>query len=276
MKTMYLNRSLLIGLVLSVFMVSACTENDTKTDNRHEATVIKKIVNGGKLYDKWWVATIGTDLPEQDHPLWKDQNTNKRHGSSTWRCKECHGWDYLGKDGAYGAGSHKTGFQGILSVKEQPDENVVAILLGSTNPDHDFSAFMDYDSIYDLSVFIQEGVIDYRSYINYESKKPLEADFQNGKAIYEKVCAVKCHGAEGKAQNFATEEDPEYIGTVANDNPWEFVHKVRFSHPKKIMPALRIKLKLEDNIKDMPSGIEEGYTIDDIMDLLEYSQSLPK
>ncbi len=273
---MYLNRSLLVLMFLSVLTAFACTENDTKTDNKHEATVIKKIVNGGKLYDKWWVVTIGTDLPEQDNPLWKDKNTNKRHGVSTWRCKECHGWDYLGKDGAYGSGPHKTGFKGILSAKELPEKDIVAILLGSTSPGHDFSAFMDYDSIHDLAVFIKRGVIDYRSYINYERKKPLSADFQNGKVIYEKICAVKCHGADGKTQNFATEEDPEYIGTVANDNPWEFVHKVRFSHPKKIMPALRVKLKLDNNIINMPSGIEEGYTIDDIMDVLEYSQSLPE
>ena len=56
----------------------------------------------------------------------------------------------------------------------------------------------------------------------------------------------------------------------------EFIHKVKFSHPKRIMPALRIKLKLDNNIKNMPSGIEEGYTIDDIIDVLAYSQSLPK
>jgi thiosulfate dehydrogenase len=276
MKTMYLNRCLLILTVLSVLTALACTENDAKTANHHEAMVIKKIVNGGKLYDKWWVATIGSDHPEQDHPLWKEQNTSKSHGPTTWRCKECHGWDYLGKDGAYGSGSHKTGFEGILSAKELPEKNIVAMLLGSTAPGHDFSTVMDYDSIYDLAVFIKRGVIDYRSYINYESKKPLKSDFQNGKAIYEKICAEKCHGTDGKAQNFDTEEDPEYIGTVAADNPWEFLHKVRFSHPKKIMPALRIKLKLDDDIKDMPSGIEEGYTLDDIMDVLAYSQSLPK
>ena len=55
----------------------------------------------------------------QDHPLWQlrpDQTTNTRTGAATWRCKECHGWDYMGVDGQYGHGPHKTGFPGILDT----------------------------------------------------------------------------------------------------------------------------------------------------------------
>jgi thiosulfate dehydrogenase len=52
------------------------------------------------LYDSWWTVT-GTDRPTTDQPLWQTQTTNTRTGADTWRCKECHGWDYQGKDGAY-------------------------------------------------------------------------------------------------------------------------------------------------------------------------------
>jgi len=38
-------------------------------------------------------------------PLWATQSSNTRSGKDTWRCKECHGWDYMGVDGAYGSGS---------------------------------------------------------------------------------------------------------------------------------------------------------------------------
>jgi len=69
---------------------------------------------GGQLYDNWWKTTIDTEKPKKDHPLWKEQSTNKRSGYDTYRCKECHGWDYRGKDGAYGKGSHYTGFKGTL------------------------------------------------------------------------------------------------------------------------------------------------------------------
>src|SRR3990172_1061139 len=76
-------------------------------------------VRGGLLYDEWWVVIAEDEAeahmaegPATDHPLWKTQTTNTRTGADTWRCKECHGWDYKGVDGAYGSGSHQTGFKG--------------------------------------------------------------------------------------------------------------------------------------------------------------------
>ncbi|MCP3904086.1 MAG: hypothetical protein GY715_10675, partial [Planctomycetes bacterium] len=58
-------------------------------------------VRGGQLWDKWWVVT-GAAEPVGDHPLYPPAGTQT--GSTTWRCKECHGWDYKGVDGAYSSG----------------------------------------------------------------------------------------------------------------------------------------------------------------------------
>ncbi len=66
-----------------------------------------RIQRGGQLYDHW-IKAKGVETPAGDHPLWALQTTNTRRGTDTWRCKECHGWDYLGKEGAYGSGSHPT------------------------------------------------------------------------------------------------------------------------------------------------------------------------
>ncbi len=49
------------------------------------------MIDGGKLYDNWWKEIKGAYEPRKDHPLWKMQASNKRTGSATWRCKECHG-----------------------------------------------------------------------------------------------------------------------------------------------------------------------------------------
>src|SRR3990170_2753794 len=76
-------------------------------------------VRGGLLYDQWW-AVLGQDAPEGDQPLWVTQDTNTRSGADTWRCKECHGWDYQGADGAYGSGSHFTDFPGVFGVRDLP------------------------------------------------------------------------------------------------------------------------------------------------------------
>src|SRR3989304_6104209 len=59
-------------------------------------------IRGGLLYDQWW-DVLEVDAPAEDQPLWGTQTTNTRSGADSWRCKECHGWDYKGVDGAYGS-----------------------------------------------------------------------------------------------------------------------------------------------------------------------------
>jgi thiosulfate dehydrogenase len=247
------------------------TSEDIPADS--EAS-IDDIIMGGKLYDKWWIEVSGVEEPRYDHPLWSQQKTNKREGSATWRCKECHGWDYFGKDGAYGKGSHKTGFPGVYQVRDMPVKDIESILLGSTNANHNFSNVLDYDSIYRLAVFLKYGLVDEKEFIDYENKKPFRADIENGKMMFNKEC-TKCHGEDGTQLDFGIDNRPEYIGTVAYKNPWEFIHKVRFGQPGTIMPALRIKLKLTEEEKRMPSGIETGHDMEEIMDILGYSKTLP-
>ena len=50
------------------------------------------------------------------------------------------------------------------------------------------------------------------------------------------------------------------MGTIAADNPWEFIHKVRSGQPGT----------------HMPSAIIDQWTEKDILDLLSFAQTLPK
>jgi thiosulfate dehydrogenase len=79
--------------------------------------VLADAVRGGKLYDRWWVVN-GVPEPTGDHPLYP--NNGQQSGSVTYRCKECHGWDYKGLDGAYGSGSHFTGILGVFGTALSP------------------------------------------------------------------------------------------------------------------------------------------------------------
>ncbi|MBI4843866.1 MAG: cytochrome c [Nitrospirae bacterium] len=262
-------------LVFSALLaVSACVTEIKQAEHPPVDNTLR-IIEGGKLYDKWWVIVSGVEEPKLNQPLWSLQNTNRRGGSETWRCKECHGWDYLGRDGAYGSGSHKTGFTGVFHVQNLSTKDIEAILLGSKNPFHNFSYVMDYDSINNLVLFLKEGLVDLRPYIDRSTNVPFNADTKNGRELFEKIC-IKCHGNDGTELNFGDEQKPEYIGTVAVANPWEFVHKVRFGQPGTIMPALRLRLKLSEKENKMPSGIETGYTMQDLLDILRYAQTLPK
>jgi len=216
------------------------------------------ISEGGVMYDNWMEA-MGVDAPAVDQPLFGTQTTNTRTGEDTWRCKECHGWDYLGVDGAYGSGSHKTGFKGISESSSMSAEDLTAWLNGTNNPDHNFTGegMMGDAQVQMMVAYIQSEKIDSSAFIKAD-KTVTGGNAENGAEFFGTACAY-CHGEDGKTHNFGNEAEPEYVGTVAADNPWEFVHKVSFGHPGAIMPA----------------GINMGWTLQDILDLLTYSQFLP-
>jgi len=217
----------------------------------------KDVAEGGRLYDKWWKVVSGASEPTGNSPLWALQTKNTRTGADTWRCKECHGWDYTGKDGAYGSGSHYTGFKGVYDIRIKSTREIVNILKGSVNPNHNFSALIGSDGLTKLAMFIAGGgIIDENTYIDYKTKKPIVSDVKHGKELFDSTCSL-CHGLDGRTLKF---DGVDVIGTISNDNPWEFLHKVRFGQPGT----------------SMPTGIEKDWSIKDAVDVLGYSQTLPK
>ncbi|MBI2917942.1 MAG: c-type cytochrome [Chloroflexi bacterium] len=217
------------------------------------------IAHGGRLYDKWWTDDPGATAPTGNHALWALQTTNTRTGLDTFRCKECHGWDYKGKGGAYSKGSHLTGFAGVQHASMAMSKaQLLDILKGATDYRHDFSKVLSAKALSDLAAFLSEGLVNDTQYIDYATKKPIGADAARGKTRYDSVCAI-CHGADGKQLNFGSDTSPEYVGTLAADNPWEFMHKVRAGQPGTTMP----------------SAIVSGWSIQDVLDALAYSQTLP-
>jgi len=215
------------------------------------------ITRGGRLYDKW-TEELGMDVPEGNHPLWATQTTNTRTGSDTWRCKECHGWDYKGVDGAYGSGSHKTGFVGVMGVSGKDANEILGILKGSANPDHDFSAYMDDQALTDLALFLSGELRDDSALINSD-KSLAGGDAAAGKAFVEETCLL-CHGPQGLGLNFGNSSEPEYQGTIATDNPWEFMHKIRFG---------------QAGFADMPSLVDDGVSDEELANVLAYAATFP-
>ena len=119
-------------------------------------------VTGGLLYDKWWKAA-GLAEPTGNHPLWAsrpDTTSNTRTGPDTWRCKECHGWDYKGVSGAYGTGSHKTGVAGIFGTTKTAQE-----LFDLIKTHHSYgTAGLSDTNIWDLAKSKIRGHINYYGY----------------------------------------------------------------------------------------------------------------
>jgi mono/diheme cytochrome c family protein len=219
-----------------------------------------RISRGGQLYDNWWKATTNTGKPEDNHPLWSQQNANKRSGYDTYRCKECHGWDYKGKNGAYAKGSHFTGFKGVYEVSQKKTvKELEGALKGSTNKDHDFSKYLSGNDISDLALYLKKGIINTDRYLDKKGN-PIGGDVNAGAYLFNTNCTHMCHGGAGTSINFGKPDEPEFIGTVANKNPWELIHKVRSGQPGT----------------KMMSAIINRWSDKDILDLVAYTRTLPK
>jgi hypothetical protein len=196
-------------------------------------------IRGGLMYDKWWKVN-GAGTPSGEHPMYP-VDVSDRRGDQTFRCKECHGWDYKGVDGAYGKGSHFTGIPGVLGspITAQQMTDIIKNPPATTTNGHDLaSCGLSDEDIEDLVEFLRTALIDSDAYI--DGDKNFIGDAGDGAVWYSNIetgACRNCHGSDGTQLNFGDEDEPEWVGTIAVDNPWEFLHKVRFGNPDSIMPS---------------------------------------
>lgn len=185
------------------------------------------LAHGGKLYDKWFLV-IGAPKPPDTHMSWPKTNTKKK-GNATHRCKSCHGWDYMGKDGAYATGSYDTGITGVRKHDGGDPAAIVAILKDAT---HGYAGKMDAATMNALAMFVTRGQVDMDKYIDRSTKK-IMGDVAKGKDYYGTLC-VNCHGDNGMLP-----KDMPALGLLGHKNPWEVMHKVLNGQPAEGMPGLR-------------------------------------
>lgn len=215
---------------------------------------------GGRLYDRVWPETPPDNFTG-DHPLWEsrvNREDNSSRGSETWRCQECHGWDYLGVEGQYGQGAHNTGFAGILNTALSPDSMFELLVAEPVDLEggHAYGRFLEDREIWDLVKFSIEGTVSTNDIIDASGTfvsggKVGEELFMNG--IGREPSCASCHAADGREMphvddghedddgDGAEDEDEheQTVGSVARDNPWEFHHKARFGHPGSPMHGMQ-------------------------------------
>lgn len=185
------------------------------------------MARGGKLYDKWF-KVVGAEKPKDTHKAWPDSNTKKK-GNATHRCKSCHGWDGMGKDGAYAKGSYNTGIKGVNGVWGAPTAKIIAAMKDDT---HGYAGKMDGRDFQDVALFVSKGMVDMDKYIDRASKAP-KGDKAKGEAYFNTICAG-CHGESGLKPKDMGKTLGKQMG-----NPWEVMHKILNGQPGEPMPALR-------------------------------------
>ncbi len=234
-----MNKISALGILL-VFIMASFPLSSIAADD------VSSMARGGKLYDKWF-KEIGAPKPEETHPAWPSSNTKKK-GNATHRCKACHGWDLMGKDGAYASGSYKTGITGLKQMAGASNDKVIAAMKNST---HGFADKMSDQDFTDLANFVTRGQFDIDAVIDRSSKKA-KGDVAQGERYYNTVCAG-CHATTGKEP-----EDMPPLGKLANKNPWEIIQKIQNGQPDEAMPAMR------------------AFDLQVSVDILAYLQTLPK
>jgi mono/diheme cytochrome c family protein len=209
---------------------------------------------GGLLYAAWDVI-LRIELPQENHPLWY---VEEPIDLNSWRCVTCHGWDYSGRE-IPPASETDEGVQypGVFSMVAEPEENVIAWLDGSNNPNHDFSAFLSNHDMQDVSAFLIAGLINSDLFVEKKTGK-VRGTALSGEVLFKDKCR-ECHGSDGARINFGSAKRPFFMGNLANINPWRVGHIIRFGHIHTIVYP----------------GTNFGWSFNDEIDLLTYLQHLP-
>lgn len=234
-----------VFLAMLFLIISIDTVHLEAEDNMPLGYEVADIKLGGQLYDNW--LKIKRTSMNNNHPLYPFKEMNRTN--DTWRCKECHGWDYLGEN---------NGIKGVYHVRNKTAEEVFASITNESNS-HNFTKFMrlSVSDVWSLVKFIREGLIDIRPMVG--SYGTIEGNIENGRLLYTRHC-IDCHGADGnKIYSREKREGTHGIGWEANADPGETLHKIRWGHPGSIMPSAIKDINLLDR---------------DTIDILSYCQTL--
>lgn len=157
------------------------------------------------------------------HPSYPEGGQKK--GLVTWRCKECHGWDYLVNQGVFGTGSHATGIRGIQRWSGQDPRKVVAIIRDQQHRIDE--SMMSPEDAETLAEFVVAGQFDPTPYFEPGTHKALGKPEQ-GAQFFQTVCAV-CYGLDGRWINFDSKggggisgacRQRKSVGDAAQDSQW--------------------------------------------------------
>ncbi|MDT3738143.1 MAG: hypothetical protein RO257_01440 [Candidatus Kapabacteria bacterium] len=260
---------LLLVAITSIILVS-CSESTTNTTDPAAYTNADGI-KGGILFDKFWSTESGYD---QTNP-----NITKFNASADFfRCKQCHAWDLMGRNGSYNSRGPKTNRPNIadrnllaIAKSKTPQQMFDGIKNGlaetrrdisfdlstynpATNPTvgdqmPKMSQLLTDDQIWNIVKFLKVEALDVTQLYDaaYTDSYPTgKAVFTNiGKdgdaakgLIFYKTNCENCHGTDGKQIIV----ESMTTGKFTRSKPNEVQHKVKFGQLGSIMKATDISL----------------------------------
>jgi len=197
------------------------------------ADALIRVTRSGMLYDDWG-REIKFQYPKTPHPAWP-KNRKVAPGTSSWRCVECHGWDYKGTEG----------IKGITGMAGADPRDVMNVLADET---HRVDKTLKHKDLWDLATFVTRGQIDMGEFIEPGSGKARGAKTKD--LVYFSALCATCHGEDGTEVRTMPA-----MGRVAKDNPWKALHKILNGHPGETMPSWQVALTPQ-GIKDMMASLQ--------------------
>lgn len=269
-----------ITLVLLVFLFTSCKDKSTEPSEPSDYTNADGIL-GGILYDSFWAT-------EANYSKASDQNlVNKlKTYSDFFRCKQCHGWDLLGTNGAYINRGPKTNRPNVSSINllniaktKSPQELFDAMKktagrrdvnydLATYNPTSNasvgdqmpnYTQLLSDKEIWALVKFMKNEVINnadlYDSQItgSYPTGSikftniGKDGNATSGKTYYAQKCQV-CHGADGKLIPNLDKTSGMTLGKFMRTKPNEAQHKIKFGQLGSSMTASKTSLQDMKNL----------------------------
>ena len=256
MKKFY---SSLFVLLISILVASCDKDKTTDPPTAYDNASLSK---GGIMYDKFWATEAGYDQ--------SSANLTKLNASGDFfRCKQCHGWDLLGRNGSYIGRGPKTTRPNISAVnlyqfaqsktpqeifdalKKSTGRRDISYDLSQYNPTSNntegdkmpnFSQLLTDSQIWDIVKFLKTGAFDVAKLYDasYTGAYPTgKASFSNhgkdgnaasGNTYFSANCAG-CHGTDGKVLALEGMTLGKFTRSKAN----EVQHKVKYGQLGSVM-----------------------------------------
>lgn len=206
----------LSSALVSALLASSMAATAVAADAVDPLSENASIARGGRLYE-YWAHEAGERDEIIPNPAFKTKDV-RVEAKDTWRCVECHGWDYKG--------NHD--FVGIRGSQGRKSAEIIAILKG---PLHRFEGMMHEAYLTDLANFVSRGQVDMAALI--AATRNSKTDTKAYENIFATTCA-NCHGLDGGRQRGVPQ-----LGVTARKQSSKVLHVILNGHAGGNMPALR-------------------------------------
>ena len=217
-----------LAVLMAGAQAPATAAEAQKVQSQEDQALVASIAAGGRIYDNW-MRELALRAPKTVHPLYPASGQYANDPVESWRCVSCHGWDYLGDNGAFNTGADYTGIKGVSGMIGSKPADVIAVL---KDDKHGYGELLDDQALTDVANFVVKGLVPMDSVIDRASRRVMIEPIAQS-THFSTIC-VNCHGADGRSMDSIPP-----LGDAARENPWKALHKMLNGHPGDDMPALR-------------------------------------